>query len=62
MKEYILSCCSTADLTKEHFLSRSINYICFHYALDGVEYLDACHIWGCWYKTITMATLEPVSY
>ena len=40
MKEYILSCCSTADLTKEHFLSRSINYICFHYALDGVEYSD----------------------
>lgn len=40
MKEYILSCCSTADLTKEHFESRNINYICFHFALDGVEYVD----------------------
>ena len=37
---YILSCCSTADLSKEHFETRNINYICFHYALDGVEYPD----------------------
>ena len=37
---YILSCCSTADLSKEHFLSRDIHYVCFHYALDGVEYPD----------------------
>ena len=40
MSEYILSCCSTADLTKEHFESRNISYICFHFALDGVEYMD----------------------
>ena len=40
MSEYILSCCSTADLTKEHFESRDIHYICFHYALEGVEYMD----------------------
>ncbi len=37
---YILSCCSTADLTKEHLESRDINYICFHYYLDDVEYPD----------------------
>ena len=37
---YILSCCSTADLSKEHFESLGINYVCFHYALDGVEYPD----------------------
>lgn len=37
---YILSCCSTADLTREHFLSRDIRYICFHYELDGVQYPD----------------------
>jgi len=37
---YILSCCSTADLSREHFASRDIRYICFHYALDGVEYPD----------------------
>lgn len=40
MSEYILSCCSTADLTKEHFESRNIHYICFHYAIEGVEYMD----------------------
>ena len=40
MSDYILSCCSTADLTRERFNSRSINYVCFHYAIDGVEYVD----------------------
>ena len=38
--QYILSCCSTADLTPEHFKERNISYICFHYELDGVEYKD----------------------
>lgn len=37
---YVLSCCSTADLTAEHFGDRNIRYICFHYELDGVEYAD----------------------
>ena len=40
MSEYILSCCSTADLSKEHFESRNIEYICFHYKLNGVDYFD----------------------
>lgn len=40
MSEYILSCCSTADLSAEHFLKRKIHYICFHYELDGVQYMD----------------------
>ena len=40
MSEYILSCCSTADLTQEHFESRDIHYICFHFELDGKQYLD----------------------
>ena len=35
-----MSCCSTADLTHEHFESRDIHYICFHYFLDGKEYPD----------------------
>ena len=38
MADYILSCCSTADLSKEHFDSREIHYICFHFMLDGVDY------------------------
>ena len=40
MSNFILSGCSTADLTKEHFESRDIRYICFHYTLDGVDYPD----------------------
>ena len=37
---YVLSCCSTADLTREHFENRSIHYICFHYMLDDKDMLD----------------------
>lgn len=40
MQDYILSCCSTADLTAEHFAERNIEYICFHYELDGKQYPD----------------------
>jgi DegV family protein with EDD domain len=38
--DYILSACSTADLTKEHFESRGIPYICFHFEIDGETYPD----------------------
>lgn len=40
MHPYVLSCCSTADLTEEHFRSRDISYICFHYELNGISYPD----------------------
>ncbi|MBQ9997162.1 MAG: DegV family protein [Clostridia bacterium] len=40
MPNYVLSCCSTADLSHEHFVSRDIKYVCFHYTMDGVERLD----------------------
>jgi DegV family protein with EDD domain len=40
LADYILSCCSTADLSKEHFEARHIVYLCAHYRLDGVEYRD----------------------
>lgn len=40
MQDYILSCCSTADLSREHFEKRKISYICFHFELDGVTYPD----------------------
>ena len=40
MSDFVLSCCSTADLTKEQFERRNIQYICFHYFLDNVEYAD----------------------
>ena len=40
MNDFVLSCCSTADLSKEHFEDRNIHYICFHFYLDGKEYSD----------------------
>jgi len=40
MENFILSCCSTADLTKDHFVERGIHYVCFHYELDGKQYAD----------------------
>lgn len=40
MSNYILSCCSTADLSKEHFEKREIHYICFHFMLDDITYPD----------------------
>ncbi len=40
MPDYILSCCSTADLSAEHFQKRGIHYICFHFYLNGKPYAD----------------------
>ncbi|MBQ9568267.1 MAG: DegV family protein [Lachnospiraceae bacterium] len=40
MSDFILSCCSTADLSKEHFQKRDIRYVCFHFEIDGVSYPD----------------------
>ena len=40
MAEYILSCCSTADLSREHLMSRSIPYVCFHFFLNDEEKID----------------------
>ena len=40
MNEFILSCCSTADMTNEYFEKRNIKYACFNYYLDGVRYPD----------------------
>lgn len=40
MHNYIISCCSTADLKKEHFAKRDIKFVCYHYELDGQHYFD----------------------
>ena len=50
MADYILSCCSTADLTKTEFEERDIHYVCFHYYLDDVEHPDDL------YETMDAAT------
>ncbi|MBR3849635.1 MAG: DegV family protein [Oscillospiraceae bacterium] len=40
MSDYVLSCCSTVDLTAEHLASRNLSHICFHFQLDGTSYPD----------------------
>lgn len=40
MEDYVLCCCSTADLTKEQFDKRDIHYIYSHYEVDAVPYRD----------------------
>ena len=40
MSDYVLSCCSTADMTEDYFVKRDIAYVCFHFFLSGRMYLD----------------------
>lgn len=40
MSDFVLSCCSTADLSKKHFEKIDVKYICFHYEMDGISYPD----------------------
>ncbi len=40
MADYILSCGSTVDLSKEHLESRNIDCVSFKYMLDDVQYID----------------------
>lgn len=40
MSNFILSCCSTADLSVEYFKERDIHYICFSFELGGQSYPD----------------------
>ena len=40
MKPYVLSCCSGADLSREHFDRREIRYLYFHFEVGGIEYQD----------------------
>lgn len=40
MNNFLLTCCSTTDLEKNDFISNNINYVAFHYTMDGVEYED----------------------
>lgn len=40
MNDYIITCCSTADMTKEYFEEKGIPYACFHFNINGTEYPD----------------------
>ena len=40
MGEYVISCCTAADLSEEYLNKREIPFLCFHFEVDGVDYLD----------------------
>lgn len=40
MSKFIITCCSTADMSLEYFKHRNIPFIPFHFNMDGKEYPD----------------------
>lgn len=38
--KFVISCCSTADVTEEFLKERDIKCVCFHYSLDDKTYSD----------------------
>lgn len=40
MSDFVLTCESAADRTREFFESRNIPVVCFHYEIDDVVYAD----------------------
>ena len=41
MSDFVLTCESAADRTREFFASRNIPVVCFHYEIDDVVHTDA---------------------
>ena len=37
MSDYVISCCTSADLSEAYIRKRDISYICMHYELDGIQ-------------------------
>lgn len=40
MRNFILSCCSTADMPLSFFQEREIPYLCYHFLIEGKAYPD----------------------
>jgi DegV family protein with EDD domain len=40
MSNYVITCCSTADMPESFFSERHIPFVCFHYTIDGKQYPD----------------------
>ena len=40
MSEYVLSACSAADISAEHFNNLGVRYLCFTYRLGDKDYID----------------------
>lgn len=44
MGKYVITCCSTVDLTQYHMIRYGVEWVPFHYEIDGVEHDD--DMWG----------------
>jgi len=40
MSDYVITCCSTADLPLEYMRKREIPFVCFHFTMNGKEFED----------------------
>ena len=40
MSDYVITCCSTADMSREYMETNKVPYIMFHYQMDGKDYPD----------------------
>ncbi len=40
MPDFVITCCSTADLPLEHLQKRDVPFVCFHFTMNGKEYPD----------------------
>lgn len=40
MANFILTCCSTVDLSTAYLSEREIPYVCFHFTMNGAQYAD----------------------
>lgn len=40
MSQYVITCCSTADMSEAFFREREIPFVCFHYTINGNVYPD----------------------
>lgn len=40
MNQYVITCCSTADMSESFFMERAIPFVCFHFTINGKQYPD----------------------
>lgn len=40
MSDYVVTCCSTADVSEQYLQSRNVHYVCFNYELGGQQCKD----------------------
>ena len=40
MSDYVITCCSTEDMSREYMENNKVPYVMFHYQMDGKDYPD----------------------